>query len=42
MITDYRVSPFVSSEEGKKTQMRLWNETMDILGKIAPEVNTLF
>jgi hypothetical protein len=32
----------VLSEEGKETQKRLWNETMEILGKIAPEVNTIF
>lgn len=32
----------MSSEEGKETQKRLWNETMEILGKIAPEVNHIF
>ena len=36
------MSPFVSSEEGKETQKRLWDETLEILGKIAPEVNNIF
>jgi hypothetical protein len=37
-----RVSPFVASEEGKKTQLKLWNEMMEILGKVAPEIEKLF
>jgi len=37
-----RVSPFVASEEGKKTQLKLWNEMMEILRKVAPEIEKLF
>jgi len=37
-----RVGPFVLSEQGKKIQLKLWNEMMEILGKVAPEINTLF
>jgi hypothetical protein len=36
------VSPFVTSEEGKETQARVWAETMEILTKVAPEVGKLF
>ncbi|KAJ7762987.1 hypothetical protein B0H16DRAFT_504467 [Mycena metata] len=31
-------SDFVMSEEGKKTQDRIWNETVDILEKVDPRV----
>ena len=40
--TDFSVSAFVTSEEGKKTQTKLWGEMMEILGKVAPEVGRLF
>ena len=37
-----RASPFVRSEEGEATGLKLWNDTMEILGKVAPEVEKLF
>ena len=32
----------MQSEEGKETGERLWREMMDILGKVAPEVEKVF
>ena len=36
------VSPFVRGNEGKATQKKLWNETFDILQKVAPEIEQVF
>ena len=35
-------SPFVASDEGKATAKRVWDETIEILRKVAPEVDKLF
>lgn len=37
-----RVSPFVASDEGKATAKRLWDEALEILRKVAPEVAKVF
>jgi hypothetical protein len=37
-----RTSPFVRSEKGEETGLKLWNEMMEILSKVAPEVQKLF
>jgi retinol dehydrogenase 12 len=35
-------SPFVQSPEGQATGKKLWNELIEILVKVAPEVANLF
>jgi hypothetical protein len=37
-----RVSAFVQSEEGKETGKRVWDEALEILRKVAPEVDKVF
>jgi hypothetical protein len=41
-LTWFRVSAFVQSEEGKETGKRLWDEALEILRKVAPEVDKVF
>lgn len=36
------MSAFVRSDEGKETGKRLWDEALEILRKVAPEVEKVF
>lgn len=36
------MSPFVMSEKGKETGDKAWNEMMEILRGVAPEVDKIF
>jgi hypothetical protein len=42
ILVNDRASPFVRSDEGKATQTKLWNNTWEILQKVAPEIDELF
>ena len=35
------MNPFLLTEEGKETGARVWREMMDILRKVAPEVDKI-
>lgn len=39
ILTRYRPSKFVLSEDGKIVQKKIWKETFEIFKKEAPEVN---